>query len=57
MEKGEGCLTPAGVVSLMESGDLRIELSTVQEETFFDQNIEVLNPGDGCYCNPGHSCC
>ena len=49
--------TPEGVVSLMEAGDLKIELSTVQEETLFDQNEDVLVPGDGCYCNPGSSCC
>jgi hypothetical protein len=55
--KNAGCVAPEAIVSLMESGDLQIQLSTVQEETFFDQNIDVLNPGDGCYCNPGQSCC
>lgn len=49
--------TPEGIVSMMEAGDLRIELSTVQEATFFDQNEDVLDPSDGCYCSPNRSCC
>ena len=51
------CATPEGVASLLAAGDLKIELSTVQEETFYDQNEDVLAFGDGCYCNPGKSCC
>ena len=49
--------TPKGVASLLDSGELKIELSTVQEETFYDQNEEMVIGGDGCYCNPGKSCC
>jgi len=48
---------PEGIATLLDAGDLQIELSTVQEATFYDQNREVIVEGNGCYCNPGQSCC